>query len=157
KTYLAEHKLTGGSTPAAISIDSYERLAVSLREHDTMVFRVGAVEGGATTQFALVRIAGRLKDFFLIDANLFSESTPATFLPRTSMRTLYAYHLLPGYSETSLVNLALSSGLLAAALDLDEPGELPAPATGQSKFTFEFRFHSTLGNAVKHANGQVQM
>src|SRR5262249_43862925 len=128
----------------------------ALKQTDAMVFRLGAAADGPTTQFAIVKVPGRLRDFFLIDDAIFGGSEGTTFLPRTSMKILYAFDLLPALSETSLLNLALSSGLLAAALNLDAPSGLPAPATGQSTFTFEFRFHSTLAPVVKHANGQVQ-
>ena len=79
------------------------------------------------------------------------------YLPSASIRSLFAYQLLPTLTETSIVNLALASGLLPQALGLIGEGNQVIPATGQSVFTFGFQPNSTSEAALKHSNGQVEI
>jgi hypothetical protein len=60
-------------------------------------------------------------------------------------------------TETTLVNLALASGLLAFALDLDEILPLPAAATGNTHASFSFRPHPESPEPLEHHAGQVQI
>ncbi|WP_163971799.1 DUF6997 domain-containing protein [Oceanobacillus halotolerans] len=67
------------------------------------------------------------------------------------------YKIIPSLTESSLVNLGLSSGLLSAALSLDTNKSISAPATSNSTFTFHFKPHSTIQKEVIHNNGQVEI
>ncbi|MDP9313213.1 MAG: hypothetical protein M3R24_20405 [Chloroflexota bacterium] len=154
--YLLQHQLGTAKTAQSISIDSLERLHPELRQNDTMVIRLGATTGGTNTQFALAKVQGRLKDFFLFD-NALEHRSATTFLPTVGFRQLYPYQLLAPYSETSLVNLGFASGLISTALRLDESETLTIPATGQSTFTFRLRPHSLFDTVLDHNNGQVQV
>jgi hypothetical protein len=73
------------------------------------------------------------------------------------MRQLFTFALLPKFTETSLVNLALASGLLSHALRIDDE-ELPsAPATGQGTYSFTFSPHADLNVTWAHTKGQVEI
>ncbi len=66
RDYLEQNSLSAGKAPEYISIDSYERLPQVLRDADTMVLRLGKCLSGTGTQFSLVRVRTRLRDFFLL-------------------------------------------------------------------------------------------
>ncbi len=157
RDYVAEHSLPAKGAPPHISVDSFERLAQDLRHKDCMVLRLGS-STGTGTQFALVRLAGRLQDFFLVEDDVFEKGQGQIFLPTMSIRSLYGYQVLPVHTETSMVNLGLASGLLSEALRLDDKGGIVAPATGRSTFTFDVRPHSSLSDVVfRHESGQVEI
>jgi hypothetical protein len=102
-------------------VQSLDDLARELRERHTMIFRCGARGGG--TRFALARAKAWPDDYFILDEGFSSD--PTTFLSRAPMRELYGFSLIKPVERT-LVNLALTSGALAAALHLDNP-ETPRP------------------------------
>lgn len=70
---------------------------------------------------------------------------------------LASYRLLPTFSESTLVNLALSTDLLSRALELDVNRIGTAPTTIASTFDFTFRPHRRLEQSVDHNNGQVEI
>jgi hypothetical protein len=142
------------ATPEYISVDSYGRLAKSLREASTMVFRLGEAEGTGT-QFSLVRVAGRLRDFFVFDDDVFTPETVRTYLPEASSRALFPFALLDTAVEANLVNFAFATGLIGQALDLDQPP--PIPACGRGRYSFDFRPHSSLPGVLHHRSGQVEV
>ncbi|MBM3279980.1 MAG: hypothetical protein FJY95_18180 [Candidatus Handelsmanbacteria bacterium] len=155
--YLRHHHLGRHDTAPSISIDHLEALPDSLRGADVMVFRLGSAEQAKTTQFALVRSGGPVGDFFLIDSEIYTERVGSTYLPSVSMRHLFAFQVLPDLTETSLVNLAIASGVLSEAIGIDG-GKIPAaPARTQSTFSFGFRAHSNLPDTLMHRNGQVEV
>jgi hypothetical protein len=122
-----------------------------------MVFRLGNKEGSRNTQFAIARAVGGWSDYFLLDDEVFANVLPKPFIPTVPYSTLYTFMLLPAFTETSVVNLALASGLLAHALDV-EPAYAPSvPATGQSVFSFPVRPHSKLDANWLHQRGQVEI
>ena len=155
--YLKEHGLPASGTAESISIDSYERLPNDLKDNDTMILRLGESLKGTGTQFCLVKSKGCLSDFFLIDNDAFSDKEGSTFLPSASIRQLFAYQLLPALSESSFVNLGLASGLISFALGLSDQGEIAAPATGRSAFSFKLKAHTSLPDELEHRNGQVEI
>jgi hypothetical protein len=155
--YLQRHALPAKGTWEAISIDSLERLSPDLRQAGVMVFRLGVANGDRTASFALTRHPSGWSDYFLFDADLMAKATPEVFIPSTSLRALYAFQLLPKLTESSLVNLALASGMLAEALALDGPMQAIVPATGQSTFTFEVIPHQGAGVVWNHVRGQVEI
>jgi len=150
--YLTVNKLPKKNTAQYISIDSIERLYPTLRENDVMVFRLGASQSEREkgTQFALVKAP--LLDFFI---EVPDNNKPRTFIPDVGIRDLYAYRLLPTLSERSLVNLAIDSGLLPDALELDSIPSSSA-VTGQSTFTFQLKLHSDISKVFTHNKGQVE-
>lgn len=150
RDYLLEHGLSASSTADRISINHFDALPARLKSSDTMVLRLGAGEGGRTN-FALVRVPD-VRDFFLE----VTPEDPRTFLSSARMRDLIGYTLLAP-SETTLVNLAFASGLIAQALDLDDDELLPAPARGVLRATFPFRPHSSLDSTLEHVNGQIEI
>jgi hypothetical protein len=155
--YLQRNSLPATNTWRAISIDSIERLPPDLRKAGVMVFRLGSPAGERTTSFALARHPSGWSDYFLCDASLMGNATPEVFIPSSSLRALYAFQLLPSLTESSLVNLALASGMLAEALALDGPTQAIVPATGQSTFTFEVTPHQGAGVVWQHVRGQVEI
>lgn len=156
KDYAARAAITASrSTPEYISVDHFHRLPSALKRADAMVLRLGDALGTGT-QFALVRVQGRLDDFFLFDDIIFEGIAAETYLPTTSLRQLYPFALLKTLAETNLVNLAFASGALNEALGLDDD-QLVMPATGRNRYSFTFRPHSTLSGVVEHRRGQVEI
>lgn len=154
--YLKSQGLQQKNTATQISIDSYEKLPSILKENDTMVLRLGSSPRGVGTQFLLVKVRGRLRDFFLFDSEIFKESRGEYFEP-VNLERLIGFRVLPTLSETSLVNLAISSGLIGKALGLDNDVIPSVPATGQSTFSFLVKPHSAIDKIIQHRNGQVEI
>lgn len=152
-----------GSVAPIISVDHYEKLDPELREAMTMVFRLGGGSQGGMdrrgrTRFALAKCGEEgFKDYFLFDSDVFSSEKALMFIPRVDMRSLFAFTLLPHFSETSLVSLAAFSGVLNEALALDRDAPLSAPATGQSTYTFVFSPRETDSPTWEHIDGQVEV
>lgn len=67
--------------------------------------------------FAVIKVKENLRDFFLIDRDIFSD-TAEKFYPTVEPNQLLAYKLLPIFTENSLVNLGFSSGLISYSLNL---------------------------------------
>lgn len=156
--YLAEQGLSNNKRTAQyISVQSLKTLNPELKANNCMVFRLGAEQSSKYTSFSLVKLNKDWSDFFLIDADLFSAIPLEIFLPSASVRSLFAFQLLPSLTEASLVNLALASGLLAKALEINATNELLIPATGSSTFTFDFKPISSSDTLLKHVNGQVEI
>ena len=144
------------ATASSISVDSLKKLPKNLIENNTMVLRLGNPFGKGT-YFSLVKAATSIDDFFFNDNKLFASLTPELFLPNVSTRSLFAFQLLPKVTETSIVNLALASGLLGEALRIETENQLIIPATGQSSFTFAFKPRSDHDTVFEHVNGQVEI
>ncbi|MFD1643821.1 DUF6997 domain-containing protein [Halohasta litorea] len=154
-------------TAAEISIDKRRDLASELEQNDMMVLRLGRAPDGTGTQFALVEAEGGLDDFFIDEATFDSdqyteldlrpESQDAQNFAQQTQDRLRAYQLLPQFSESSLVNLALTSGLVSRTLGLDVETVGAAPATVASTFEFEFQPHPATPVTLRHNNGQVEV
>lgn len=154
-------------TAAEISIDTLRQLSSELRERETMVFRLGYAPNGAGTAFALVQLEDRLEDFFVqehqypvserVRLDFSQNGQDVDLLTPQARDMLDAYRLLPNFSESSYVNLALSTGLLGRSLNLDADTIGTAPTTIASSFSFEFRPHSRLSHELYHNNGQVEV
>ncbi|MBE0364123.1 hypothetical protein PULV_a1689 [Pseudoalteromonas ulvae UL12] len=144
------------STAPSISVDSLKKLPNNLTNNNTMVLRLGNPDNKGTL-FSLVKAANSIDDFFFNDHRLFASLTPELFLPNVSIRSLFAFQLLPKVTETSIVNLALASGLLAEALRIDTDKHVMIPATGQSTFTFSFKPRADIETTLDHINGQVEI
>lgn len=145
-----------GATPAAISIDSFERLHQSAKKHSAMIMRLGQAKGGTGTQFALVRVQDKLDDFFLKDEMVFS-SEGVEYTPTVNIEQLRVFSLLPSLTEKSYVNLGFSSGLISFALGVDHVRPIFPPASCNSTFTFQFRPHSQISDVFIHNRGQVEI
>ena len=153
--YCDEHGLGRVDTATAISVDFIKKLDRSLRDSNTMVFRLGRHDGSGTSFGLATAPSGNINEFFLIDVECMDMTEPQLFLPDVSARALFPFQLMPKLTETSLVNLAVGSGLLHRALDLD--GHIPStPATGQSTFTFSFR-PMPGADVWQHQQGQVEI
>lgn len=158
RDYVSTHDLeVGPRTPRYISIDSIAELATELLDADVMAFRMGSAATGSGTQFLLVKAPDHIEEFFLIDDDVFDDENVPDYQSPVDEQRLLSFHLLPTLSETSLVNLALASGVLSDALELDETGSLMPPATGRSTFTFDVRPHSTMDATFEHRTGQVEI
>ncbi|ARS88600.1 hypothetical protein B1756_01720 [Natrarchaeobaculum aegyptiacum] len=158
RDYVEGHDLEATPrTPRYISVDALADLAPELREAGVMVLRAGSALEGTGTAFVLVEGDDGADEFFLRDEVTFADLPVERFSSPVDDDQLVSFRSLPRLSETSLVNLALASGLLADALELDTTGALPPPATGRSTFTFPFRPHSALEEPITHRNGQVEI
>lgn len=140
-----------------ISIDSVQKLRPELKQANMMVLRLGGRSNRKGSYFSLIKAKHSYSDFFFVDDKLFSALTPELFLPDVSIRSLFPFQLLPKVTETSVVNLALASGLLPHALGVEKSDTLLIPATGQSVFTFEFRPRGDSDSTLLHHQGQVEI
>ena len=156
RDYIKEHNLSHSTTASAISVDNISRLARDLTAAKVMVFRLGSNSGQKITSFALARCRKGLADFFLQDAELFESVAVEEFSAAGAHLDLAAFKFLPRLTESSVVNLALASGILGEALDLDDPRRPIIPATAQSTFTFEVKAYTDTP-AWSHQRGQVEI
>lgn len=140
-----------------ISIDTITSLRAELKSANMMVLRLGSRPGTKGSYFSLVKPQAAISDFFFEDERLFKALSPDLFLPEVSIRSLFPFQLLPKVTETSVVNLALASGLLLQALNVEKSASIIVPATGQSTFTFEFRPRGDRQDKLLHADGQVEI
>lgn len=134
RAYLDQHDLAADST--AIAVESQRRLAPSLRDSGTMVFRLGTPPRSNAVVFALAKVDTGWSDYFLLDADLFAGVRPRTFNPRGNAHHFDLLSQLAGLSGNALVALAASTGALAEALQLGDDPVQPVPAAGQGLFTF---------------------
>jgi len=154
-------------TPRYISINDRSDLAPALADAETMVLRLGRSPGERSTQFALVSLADGLAPFFLDEAtelatptkswDLRPDGSDIEWLDQSSRDILAGYRLLPTFSETSLVNLALSAGIVSDALDLDPDSIGAAPATVSATFDFEFIPDESIDTTLSHNAGHVEV
>jgi hypothetical protein len=156
RDYLRQHNLPYKDTATAISVDSRRKLSKDLVDSHVMVFRLGNHPGTNHAAFALARTREGWNDFFLEDEHLFSSTEIRSFDASRCNQDLAAFRFLPRLTEPSLVNLALASGLLGEALELDEAGSPIVPATGQSTYTFDVRPFAD-GPSWTHRQGQVEI
>lgn len=151
--YKARSGVKGNyGTQETISVQELQKLEPELKAKHVMVFRCGARGGG--TRFALARSKCWPKDYFILDEGFAAE--PPTLLSRAPMRELFGFNLVKPVERT-LVNLALTSGALATALQLDDLNYAPPGATGNSAYSFKFRPHSCDETVVPHEEGQVEI
>ena len=79
RSYCEEHGLGKPDTAQSISIDKLSALAPSLRNAETMVFRLGRHEGSGTS-FGLARASsGDVREFFLLDEACLAATMPQVF------------------------------------------------------------------------------
>ena len=154
-------------TADELSIDTRQQLSDRLDERGAMIFRLGKASDGPGTQFALVDVAEKIDDFFINEGAFDSDSremlnyTPKAndtlSLGQSAQDMLDVYRSLPTFSETSLVNFALSIGILSRALGLDTAQIGTAPTTVASTFDFQFEPHPDHPTVVHHNSGQVEI
>lgn len=155
--YCKKEKLKNARTAQYISIDRLSSLHKSLKKQNCMVLRLGIPSGEKHTHFGIVQCLNGWEDYFLIDEYLFKETLPELFIPSVSSKQLFPFTLLPAFTETSLVNLALASGLMAYALGIENQALPLAPATGQSTFSFDFKPRKDMSLVWSHSKGQVEI
>jgi hypothetical protein len=155
--YCKKFNLKPGRTAEHISIDSLDKLSKELKENQCMVFRLGSISGEKGTRFGLAKTINSWEDYFITDKNVFNKDSIKTFIPNCSHRKLFPFSLMETLTETSLVNLSITSGLLGHALNLDSDELSSAPATGRSTFTFNFQPTPKSGKVWSHENGQIEI
>jgi len=157
KSYAKRHGFHTVNTAHSISIDFIEKLDPLLYSNDTMVFRLGVSEELRTTNFALVKCKGHLKDFFIFDSEIFDHVPIIEFDIPIGKKKYLPYIILPDLTEISFVHLGLFSGLFAEALNLDKKRDVIIPASTHSTFSFSFKPHSSLPDVFHHNKGQVEI
>jgi hypothetical protein len=159
RDYLPMAGITEHSNTAEyISINSLTDLTPSLRRAEAMVLRLGASRNHpSTTKFAVVGTPGRLKDFFLMDHEIFDDASVEGNPPIRLNKSLFGYSLLPKITEKSVVNLAFAAGIVGDALNLDQPYPTAAPAAGNGTYSFTFQPHSEMRVELSHDRGQVDV
>ncbi len=120
-----------------------------------MVLRMGI--DGTQARFALVRAERSVeREFFLSDSLCFdSEADPITYQPDKDV--LLPFELLGSLQEGGAVNLAVATGLLGRALNLDEPYSRVAPTQSASTHAFVVRPHASYAVQWTHESGQVEI
>lgn len=154
-------------TADELSIDTRQQLSDRLDERGAMIFRLGKASDGPGTQFALVDVAEKMDDFFINEGafdsdsremlNYTTKANDTLSLGQSAQDMLDVYRSLPTFSETSLVNFALSIGILSRALGLDTAQIGTAPTTVASTFDFQFEPHPDHPTVVHHNSGQVEI
>lgn len=154
-------------TADELSIDTRQQLSDRLDERGAMIFRLGKASDGPGTQFALVDVAEKMDDFFINEGafdsdsremlNYTTKANDTLSLGQSAQNMLDVYRSLPTFSETSLVNFALSIGILSRALGLDTAQIGTAPTTVASTFDFQFEPHPDHPTVVHHNSGQVEI
>jgi Domain of unknown function (DUF6997) len=157
QAYLDRVGMSSSRTAQHISIDSLAKLDKELRAENVMVFRLGSPPGERHTHFALARATNGPSDYFLIDQDILVNTPVERFEPDKHSKNLFAFKILPELTETSLVNLAIASGLLPYALGLPGQQQGLIPATGQSTFDFFFQPHQAEETILHHQSGQVEI
>jgi hypothetical protein len=144
-------------TAELLSVQAWSQLDKDLRDASVMVFRLG-VGTSQSAHFALAKADRDLaSEFFLCDDSIFQIGEEA-FVPDASVRDLYPFQLLGRVNEDGAVDLAIVSGLLAQALDIDPPSPRVAPARTASAFSFQVRPHFSYPEVVwDHVAGQVEV
>lgn len=156
--YLAEAGITAKDTARHISVQSLADLNPDLRAAGIMVFRLGISPNTQYTKFALARALTGWSDYFFLDQDIFAQVSSKRFCSLSDFGALRAFSLLPKFTETSFVNLALASGLLGQALSLDSASLPSAPATGQGTYSFGFSPHAQISSGEwQHSAGQVEI
>jgi hypothetical protein len=155
KEYLKSNDLPDRDTATLISIQSYDSMSAELRTAGVFVFRLGSPTGQRGTQFALARYVSGWDDYFFIDQKIFSNPTK---LPDIKIDDrLRIFEVLAATTETSLVNLAIASGALSAALNIDFSPSQIVHTTAQGTYDFQIRPHPEISTRWSHINGQVEI
>lgn len=157
--YLKKNNLPPKNTASSISVQSLSKLDPTLRKNGYMVFRLGSRPNVKGTFFGLAKLE-RIEDwseYFLLDDLIFKDVKSEVFVPDVSVRQLFAFNLLSSLTENSLINLAISSGLMASALSTETSESLAAPASAQGHFSFDFKPNPNAPNIWKHNQGQVEI
>lgn len=154
-SYAKQAGFSNAKTADNISIQSLRGLAPELRQAGVMVFRLGSGPGGKGTNFALARHTGSWDDYFLQDESIFEQCPNISVLG--CLEDIRIFEILPKSTETSLVNLAVNSGVLRVALDLDATDDAIVNATAQGTYTFTVRPHQYLNACWHHLAGQVEI
>jgi hypothetical protein len=156
RSYAIEAGHPGVDTASCISVQTLRGLDAELRDAGVMVFRLGT-RMGRHTEFGLARCVGDWGDYFFIDEEVFGNLGSPIRIGDDDAANLLVFRLLPKYTETSLVNLALASGVLSRALAIDEQGAPIVSATGQGTYSFEVCPHRAIERTWHHHRGQVEV
>ncbi|PWB49729.1 MAG: hypothetical protein C3F18_09845 [Nitrosomonadales bacterium] len=155
-TYAKQAGFATVKTADAISVQSLRDLAPELRNAGVMVFRLGIKPGTKGTSFGLAKHTGSWDDYFLQDKNVFAGCKPTPV--KGKREGLRIFDILPRSTETSLVNLAVASGILTTALQIESKSDEIVNATAQGTYSFTVRPHKDINEACWHHNfGQVEI
>ena len=153
--YLGINNLPKVDTATHISVQTLRGLSEDLKSAGVMVFRLGSPVGSKGTQFALVRYVGGWDDYFLLDKAVFATARQMPDIELGSQ--LRVFEVMGDTTETSLVNLAVASGALSAALQIDIESSQIIHTTAQGTYNFPVCPHPLLTAAWQHVAGQVEI
>jgi len=154
--YALRAGLKKPNTAGYISVQSLKGLAPELVKKDMMVFRLGSSSGSRHTNFALAKAVNGWNDYFLFDIELFGHEIIENKPVQWDSDKLVPFSVIAKLTETSYVNLALSTGIFEDFLGLSTTGT-SIPATGKSSHSFEVRPHTDLPVTWIHESGQVEV
>lgn len=155
--YILDQGISAPQTAQHIAVNTFSALSRELKDAECMIFRLGIPKRLTNTEFAIAKCINGWSDYFFLDNELFSELEVSDFNPETKSKHLLSFKLFPNLTETSMVNLALASGLLLDSLNISEKNFSPIPATGKSVFTFEFQPTSHSTKRLMHNKGQIEV
>jgi hypothetical protein len=94
------------------SVQGFNDLDAGLKAEKTMIFRLGSLPGSKGTAFGLARVSETWDEYFFFDNALFGKLEPEVFVPEVPYSALYSLALVPTLTESSLANIAVTSGLI---------------------------------------------
>ncbi|HHS99969.1 MAG TPA: hypothetical protein ENK73_03845 [Thiomicrospira sp.] len=158
KSYLSRNGLNSVSINTAqyLSIQSFSDLNPELKKNNLMIFRLGSRQKTKGTYFALAKVLNDWNDYFLFDQTIFNPLTKKIKHIDWNSEPFISFTIIPKLTETSFVNLALSTGVLEEALNLDS-NSVSIPATGRGNYTFNVKPSSKLNADWLHYSGQVEI
>ena len=106
------------------------------------------------TSFCLVQMDA-WDDYFLREKRLFHHDFSDEKIT-LSKDFLLPFSIVKNLSETALVNLCLSSGILYHALELDDKNQI-LPFTTHGSYTFHFQPSNKSKKILDHVNGQIEI
>ena len=144
--------IANGNTPFYCSIHHYSDFKSrhpSLVDNETYLILLG------TGNFSLVKSGNILNEYFFTDQQLFGGISPSRHYSSSSQKVLFPFSIMADLKEQGLLHLGVATGVLQAALGLDDPSPIPTPPTLKS--TFQFDVANPHHSESFQFNGQVEV
>ena len=144
--------IANGNTPFYCSIHHYSDFKSrhpSLVDNETYLILLG------TGNFSLVKSENILSEYFFTDEQLFGDTSPSRHYSSSSQKILFPFSIMADLKEQGLLHLGVATGVLQAALGLDDSSPIPTPPTLKS--TFQFQVSNPHNNENFEFDGQVEI
>ena len=144
--------IANGNTPFYCSIHHYSDFKSrhpSLVDNDAYLILLG------TGNFSLVKSENILNEYFFTDEQLYGGTSPSRHYSSSSQKVLFPFSIMADLREQGLLHLGVATGVLQAALGLDDSSPIPTPPTLKS--TFQFRVANPHNHEWFEFDGQVEV